>query len=190
MTFVASADRTTRYADPQADCVDHEVVKHNERQPHWSPPAYPGMIGNVHPEFLTFSGNPFPIPPMPDQPFPTLRETYDYLKDFSRPLLEQGKIRLNHEVVRVEEIDDSNGGGWGVVIKDWSGGGVEKEELWDAVVVATVWFDNPHFPNIDGLDTIMKAGKARHAISWAGPSGYEGKVLLSSIPSFPSRNGC
>lgn len=71
------------------------------------------MIGNVHPEFLTFSGNPFPIPPTPDQPFPTLRETYDYLKDFSRPLLEQGKIRLNHEVVRVEEIDDSNGGGWG-----------------------------------------------------------------------------
>lgn len=66
----------------------------------------------------------------------------------------------------------------GVVIKDWSGGGVEKEELWDAVVVATVWFDNPHFPNIDGLDTIMKAGKARHAISWAGPSGYEGKRVV------------
>jgi len=183
---VVSTDQSTRHhADPQADCVDHGVVKHNGRQSHWSSPAYPGMIGNVLPEFLTFSGNPFPIPPMPDQPFPTLRETYDYLKDFARLLFEQGKIRLNHEVVSVEEIDYSNGGGWRVVLKDWSGGGIEKEELWDAVVVATVWYDNPHFPNIDGLDTIMKAGKARHATSWAGPSGYEGKVLFPTIPLSP-----
>lgn len=147
------------------------------------------MIGNVLPEFLTFSGNPFPIPPRPDQSFPTLRETYDYLKDFSRPLFDQGKIRLNHEVVSVEEVDDRKGGGWKVTMKDWSGGGIEKVESWDAVVVATGWYDNPYFPIVDGFETIMKAGKARHAISWTGPGGYEGKVLFPSVPSSPHRSG-
>ncbi|KAL4063751.1 hypothetical protein V8B97DRAFT_1893959 [Scleroderma yunnanense] len=165
------------HADP-AECVNHEDVNHNDRPPHWSYPAYPGMIGNVLPEFLTFSGNPFPIPPRTGQPFPTLRETYDYLKDFARPLLEQKKIRLNHEVISAEEIHPRNGGGWKVVMKDWSEGGAEKEELWDAIVVTTVWFDNPNFPNTEGLDAIMKAGKARHAVSWTGPSGHEGKRIV------------
>ncbi|KAG6334858.1 hypothetical protein ID866_4234 [Astraeus odoratus] len=151
---------------------------HKDRRPRWRSPAYPGMIGNVHPEFLSFSEKPFPVPAEPSQPFPSLSETITYLKDFARPLQEQGRIRLNHEVVRVEEIDHCKGGGWRVVMKDWGQGGVEKEEQWDAIVVTTVWYDNPHYPSIDGLDAIRDAGKARHAISWSGPSGYEGKRVV------------
>jgi len=53
------------------------------RNPSWLSPAYKGLIGNVLPEFLTFSGHPFPEPPMtPHQPFPTLKETYEYLRSF------------------------------------------------------------------------------------------------------------
>ena len=74
-------------------------------------------------------------------------------------------------------------------MKDWSGGGIDKVESWDAVVVATGWYDNPYFPIVDGFEAIMKAGKARHAISWTGPGGYEGKVLFPSVPSSPHRSG-
>jgi len=26
------------------------------------------------------------------------------------------------------------------------------EETWDAVVITTVWFDNPYFPHVQGLE--------------------------------------
>ena len=139
------------------------------------------MIGNVIPEFLCFSGNPFPAPPRPDQPFPTLRETYDYVAAFARPLFD--KIRLHHEVIDVTEIEAEDGGGWRVVMIDWSGGrtGIRKEERWDAVVITTVWYDNEHYPNVDGLDEIRQTGRVRHAKTWRGPSGYEGKVGFMSF---------
>lgn len=162
-------------AVPDDDAGGHHT---DRRPPRWTSPAYPGMIGNVLPEFLAFSGQPFPPSPRPDQPFPTLQETHAYLRDFARPLLDQGKIRLNHEVVSVEEIDQRDGFGWRVVIRDWKQGGIEKEERWEAIVISTVWFDNPYFPRVDGLDAIKEAGRVRHAISWAGPKNYEGKRVL------------
>ncbi|KIK97591.1 hypothetical protein PAXRUDRAFT_136001 [Paxillus rubicundulus Ve08.2h10] len=145
----------------------------------WASPAYPGLIGNVLPEFLSFSGQPFP-PPRSGQQFPELLETYEYLNAFARPLFERGKIRLNHEVTRVDEVEEADGGGWRVVMTDWTAGesGVRKEEMWDAVVVTTVWFDNAYYPNVEGLDTIKETGRVRHAKTWRGPSGYEGKRVL------------
>lgn len=131
------------------------------------------------PEFLSFSGHPFPAPPEQDQPFPTLGETYDYLAAFARPLLESGKIRLHHEVVDAAEIQGEEGGGWRVVMIDWSKGdeaGERKEERWDAVVVTTVWYDNAYYPKVEGLDDVQQTGRVRHAKTWRGPSGYEGKV--------------
>lgn len=133
------------------------------------------------PEFLSFSGNPFPAPPRQDQPFPTLHETYDYIATFARPLFESGKIRLHHEVVDVSEVQgelEEEAGGWRVVMSDWSKAGisVRKEERWDAVVVTTVWYDNEYYPNVEGLDDIKQTGRARHAKTWRGPSSYEGKV--------------
>ncbi|KAF9235089.1 FAD/NAD(P)-binding domain-containing protein [Melanogaster broomeanus] len=149
----------------------------------WGSPAYPGLIGNVLPEFLSFSGHPFPAPPRSDQPFPTLLETYEYLNTFARPLFERGKIRLDHEVTRVEEVGEADGGGWRVVMTDWTAGGsgVRKEERWDAVVVTTVWFDNPYYPNVEGLDEVKETGQVRHAATWRGPGGYEGKRVVLPV---------
>ncbi|KIJ63997.1 hypothetical protein HYDPIDRAFT_91130 [Hydnomerulius pinastri MD-312] len=146
----------------------------------WDSPAYPGLIGNVLPEFLSFSGKPFPAPTRPDQPFPTLRETYDYLEDFARPFFETRKIRLNHEVTRVEEVEEADGGGWRVVMTDWTTGesGVRKEERWDAVIITTVWFENAYYPNVEGLHELKETGKVRHAKTWKGPNGYEGKRVV------------
>ncbi|KAG1879998.1 FAD/NAD(P)-binding domain-containing protein [Suillus subluteus] len=142
----------------------------------WSTPAYPGLIGNVIPEFLSFSEHPFPAPPREHQPFPTLAETNAYLKEFARPFIEN--IRLSFEVTGVEEVE---GGGWAVRMKNWNKGGAVSEETWDAVVITTVWFDNPHFPDIPGLQELQQQqpNKVQHAINWTGPhSDYEGKRVL------------
>jgi cation diffusion facilitator CzcD-associated flavoprotein CzcO len=138
-------------------------------------------MGNVLPEFLSFSGHPFPPPPTsPDQPFPDLIQTQSYLRKFAEPLFTTGKIRLNTEVVAVEQIGPD--GGWKVVLKDWTdqGKGREIEERWDAVVVATAWYDNPNWPETEGLEELRRKGIAKHAKIWDGPEEFKGKV------SFPS----
>lgn len=144
----------------------------------WPSPAYKGLIGNVLPEFLSFSEYPFPPSADHGQPFPTLTETHEYLRSFARPYVSSGAIRLNTEVIRLEEVP--RGGGWKVVIRDWNDGaeGQEVEENWDAVVVAIGWYDNPVWPETDGLEEVRKRGLARHAKRWRGPEGSEGKRLL------------
>ena len=165
----------------------HDVIRYFDEPknsesnggPRWPSPAYKGLIGNVLPEFLCFSQHPFPTPTSADhrQPFPTLMETHDYLRSFARPYLSSGAIRLNTEVVRVEEV--RGGGGWKVVVRDWNEGAErakEVEESWDAVVVAVGWYDNPVWPETDGLEELRKRGLAMHAKWWRGPEGCEGKV--------------
>ncbi|KAJ3756718.1 hypothetical protein EV360DRAFT_84693 [Lentinula raphanica] len=149
--------------------------------PHWPSPAYPNLIGNVLPEFLSFSEAPFPEPPStPHQPFPTLKETHDYLRKFADRYLEQGVIRLNTEVVKVEELPEHKG--WIVVTKDR---GSTKDEgnvvssVWDAVVVCTGWYDEPLWPPTEGIDVVKEKGIATHAKWYRGPSQkYAGKRVL------------
>jgi cation diffusion facilitator CzcD-associated flavoprotein CzcO len=152
-------------------------------KPRWPSPAYKGLIGNVLPEFLSFSGRPFPPPPTADegQPFPTLAETFAYLKSFAEPYLQSGLIRLNTEVALVEERPW--GQGWRVVLRDWSneGNGQEIEEIWDAVIVAVHWHDNPEWPDTPGLDQLRSLGLAKHAKEWRGPQGNENKVWMPRI---------
>lgn len=136
------------------------------------------MIGNVLPEFLSFSKFPFPSRESPDQPFPTLAETHNYLRAFARPFLDQGKIRLNSEATRIDELE--LGAGWRVSLRDWSDNGKGKitDEVWDAVVVANGWTDNPVWPETEGLEELRKKNLAKHAKYWQGPMSYNGKVRL------------
>jgi cation diffusion facilitator CzcD-associated flavoprotein CzcO len=138
-------------------------------------------MGNVLPRFLSFSGNPFPAPPSaPTQPFPDLVQTQAYLFEFSRPL--RGSIRLNIEVVGVDEVE-GEGAGWKVVMKDWSteGGGKEITEHWDAVVIATAWYDNPKWPDTQGLEGLREAGIARHAREWMGAGRRYGEEFVGKV---------
>ena len=148
-------------------------------KPLWPSPAYPGLVGNVLPQFLSFSGFPFPerTNKYPHQPFPTLTETHEYLRSFADPFVKSGKIRLNWEVVRVEE-EIQNDGQWKVYMKDWNGDANGKEcvETWDAVVVAVGWYDNPVWPDTDGFDVIKAKSCTIHAKDWRGPKGFDDKV--------------
>ncbi|KAF8977886.1 hypothetical protein BDQ17DRAFT_1449904, partial [Cyathus striatus] len=153
--------------------------------PRWPSPAYQNLTGNVLPTFLSFSSYPpFPTPPnSPNQPFPTLQETHEYLRMFAAPFVASGKIKLNTEVVRVEELPPVEGGdtgGWKVILRDWGNDkqGEEREEHWDAVAVAVGWYDNPVWPSTPGLDILRDKGVAKHAKEWRGAKGYEGKKIL------------
>jgi cation diffusion facilitator CzcD-associated flavoprotein CzcO len=67
-------------------------------------------------------------------------------------------------------------------MNDWSsqGNGREIVEEWDAVVIATAWYDNPNWPETEGLEELRKKGIAKHAKVWKGPDGFKGKVRLFS----------
>ncbi|KAF8722728.1 hypothetical protein AX14_009636 [Amanita brunnescens Koide BX004] len=152
-------------------------------KPRWRSPAYPGLVGNVLPQFLSYSGFPFPerTKEHPHQPFPTLMETYEYLRSFADPFIKKGNIRLNWEVVKVEEEeDDKTEGGWKVHLRNWNedANGMECIETWDAVVVAVGWYDNPVWPDTDGIDVIKAKGCAIHARDWRGAEEYENKRVL------------
>ncbi|TFK24577.1 FAD/NAD(P)-binding domain-containing protein [Coprinopsis marcescibilis] len=147
------------------------------KKPYWPSPAYKGLIGNVLPRHVSFSGAPFPLPPNTDegQPYPTLTETHAYLKGLAAPYVASGRIRVNTEVVRVEER--AWGEGWTVFLKDWSdeGRGRETTEVWDAVVICVNWYDHPVWPDIEGLGALRNKGLASHAKWWRGPKGRKGK---------------
>ena len=40
------------------------------------------------------------------------------------------------------------------------------------------WYDNPVWPDTEGLEELRKRGLARHAKWWRGPEGCEGKVSV------------
>ncbi|KAF7300464.1 hypothetical protein HMN09_00930400 [Mycena chlorophos] len=143
----------------------------------WPSPAYEGLIGNVLPEFLSFSAHPpFPEPPSTKdgQPFPSLTETQEYLRAFAAPLLAAGRIRLGLEVLRVEELPQREG--WRVLLRDRDG--KEAEEQWDAVVVAVAFYDNEAYPDTPGVDALRVNGLTAHCRTWRGPQGYDGKRVL------------
>ena len=82
--------------------------------------------------------------------------------------------------MRLEEVRD---GGWKVVASDWNEGNEGREEVeesWDAIVVTIGWYDNPVWPDTEGLEDLRKRGLARHAKWWRGPEGCEGKVSVLS----------
>ncbi|KAJ7641213.1 hypothetical protein FB45DRAFT_1053780 [Roridomyces roridus] len=145
-------------------------------RPFWPSPAYPELIGNVLAEYLSFSNYPFPEPRSEIHPYPSLAETHQYLKRFAEPL--RSHIRLSTEVVWVDELPESRG--WSVTTRDWREGenGVESVEIWDAVVIATSWYDHPSWPDTPGLPEARAAGLATHAQTWNGPDGYEGKHVV------------
>lgn len=126
------------------------------------------------PEFLSFSSHPpFPDPPTaPNQPFPSLKETYDYLELFANPFLADGRIHCNTEVLQVEERPDRQ---WNVVLQREES---ETQEVWDAIVICTGWHSTPYWPSTDGLSTLRKTGLAMHAKDWIGVEfhGLHGKV--------------
>ncbi|KAN0063331.1 hypothetical protein ACQY0O_004496 [Thecaphora frezii] len=164
---------------------------------HWPSPAYLNLRGNVLPEYLQFTGHPFP-PPAHGETFPTLKETHDYLCSFAEPL--RHHIKCGIEVVRAEELID---GGWEVEWKDWntaahgsiateangsaaaassaqSNGPHPKTSVhhFDRVVIACGWYDTPLYPRAEGIDEARRAGFVHHAKHYRDSETYRGKKVV------------
>ncbi|KAF9526802.1 hypothetical protein CPB83DRAFT_794326 [Crepidotus variabilis] len=157
-----------------------DISKTKDLNGRFPSPAYKGLVGNVLPEFLGFSGFPFPTPSTsPHQPFPTLVDTQAYLLDFAEPYKKSGHIKLDREAISVEEMtSDNQNGAWKVVVKDWKNGGQTAVQYWDAVVIAVGQYDNPVWPQIEGMDALKEAGLATHAKWYKGPEECEGKKIF------------
>jgi cation diffusion facilitator CzcD-associated flavoprotein CzcO len=75
-------------------------------------------------------------------------------------------------------VEETTNGDWEVSWKLWEQDGTytEGKENWDAVVIATAWYDHAKWPDIQGLESARAAGLAVHAVQWKGPDAYAGKV--------------
>ncbi|EIN09189.1 FAD/NAD(P)-binding domain-containing protein [Punctularia strigosozonata HHB-11173 SS5] len=145
---------------------------------YWPSPAYTNLRGNVLPRFLTYSGHPFP-PLAEGETFPSLLETHEYLASFAKPL--RPHIRCNIEVQGVWELpptETNKPGGWRVNYRDWNRGGEVVESHWDAVVVATGWYDWPVYPPVPGIKEAAKAGRVHHTRWYRGPAPYAHKRVV------------
>lgn len=143
-------------------------------RPLWPSPAYPALRGNVLPRFLSLGGAPpFPAPSDPNDAFPSLSETQDYLEGIAKPL--RNHIRCNIECLDVRELPgrqpDQNR--WAVRVRNWNKtGGPYRTEYYDAVISSIGWTDRPLFPRLPGLEEAKAAGLIDHCKWYRGPEVY------------------
>lgn len=152
--------------------------------PRFPSPAYPALIGNVYPRFVSFSGQPFPALAH-GETFPTLDETFRYLTAVAEPL--RPRIKTKREVKAVWELPSAvNGvtaapdalpasGGWLVHTLDHSTTPpTPLYEHFDAVSFAPSFTTHANWPDVPGLaDAIARVpGKIHHAKWYRTPEPF------------------
>ncbi|CAO1637211.1 unnamed protein product [Parajaminaea phylloscopi] len=143
--------------------------------PRFPSPAYPKLIGNVYPRFLTFSGAPWPALPNGEK-FPTLEETYNYIASVAKPL--HSRIKTKRKVEQVWELpvikEDGassslpRAGGHLVLTRDYSVNPPRAlYEHFSAVHFCPSFTTHPLYPNIPGLAAALKTVPRRiHHAKW------------------------
>ncbi|KAG0430525.1 hypothetical protein HPB47_022620 [Ixodes persulcatus] len=94
-----------------------------------------------------------------------------YIKSYADHFGVTRKIRLRHEVLRVTQAEDYDSTGrWDVVVKDHNGN-VERQETFDAVLVASGHNGFPNVPTFKGLEKFK--GKIVHTHSLKAPDQFK-----------------
>ncbi|EXJ82443.1 hypothetical protein A1O3_06256 [Capronia epimyces CBS 606.96] len=138
-------------------------------------PIYDGLESNIPSPVMQYSDYPFvnktPL-------LPRHHEVLQYLRDYASDV--QDHISFNSEVIAVSPSSPSARSKWTLTIRHVDSG-IQHEEQYDAVVVATGRYDHPFVPEIPGLeewkqqhpDTII------HSKFYRNPSAFiDKKVLL------------
>ncbi|KAG0417284.1 hypothetical protein HPB47_005729 [Ixodes persulcatus] len=95
----------------------------------------------------------------------------EYIKSYADHFGVTSKIRLRHEVLRVTQAEDYDyAGRWDVVVKDLNGN-VERQETFDAVLVASGHNGFPNVPTFKGLEKFK--GKIVHTHSLKVPDQFK-----------------
>ena len=104
----------------------------------------------------------------------------DYLEDYALDL--RPFLRLGTQVTKVTPGEFR--GTWRVATKNIKDE-TTKEDIYDAVVVASGHYDDPFIPDIPGLSqwSATYPGSVTHSKFYRRPSKYENKVSLAINPA-------
>ncbi|KAM3257196.1 hypothetical protein ACQJBY_049494 [Aegilops geniculata] len=111
--------------------------------------------------------------------FPTHREVYCYLREFCHAFGLADAVRLNTRVTRVAAVPTSSTHQWAVRTVHLGGTATdeeEKEEVFDAVVVATGHYSQPKLPSINGMEDWRR--RQLHSHSYRTPEPFRGEVVV------------
>lgn len=108
--------------------------------------------------------------------YPVHREMYCYLRDFCDAFGLLDAVRLNTRVLRVAMAMPTSSTRQWEVRSVHLGDGNEKEEVFDAVVVATGHYSQPKLPNIKGMDEWRR--KQMHSHWYRTPEPFRGEVVV------------
>ncbi|KAK4751753.1 hypothetical protein SAY87_020551 [Trapa incisa] len=122
--------------------------------------------------------------------FPGHAEVLSYLKGFARDFAVEEMVRFDTEVVKVELLGggggEEHGGRWRVKSRkttttktdgiDWSGGGEESDEVFDAVVVCNGHNTEPRIAECPGIQ--RWPGKQIHSHNYRTPEPFKDLVVV------------
>ncbi|KAM0926740.1 hypothetical protein ACQ4PT_003361 [Festuca glaucescens] len=109
--------------------------------------------------------------------YPVHREMYCYLRDFCDAFGLLDAVRLNTRVLRVAAAVPASS-----LTRQWAvrsvhlGDGDEKEEVFEAVVVATGRYSQPKLPSIVGMEEWRR--RQMHSHSYRTPEPFRGDVVI------------
>lgn len=177
-------DADTLGLEKRTGYASHQWPIESATHPRFPSPAYPALIGNLYPRFVSFSGQPFP-PVQEVDVFPTLDETFKYLKTVAEPL--RRRIKTKREVKDVWElpsprrgkVSDVDGlphsGGWLVHTLDHSTTpSTSLYEHFDAVTFAPSFTTHANWPQVPGLGAAIEQvpSKVHHAKWYRTPEPF------------------
>lgn len=142
--------------------------KFDESQPDGGGVAYRSLHTNTSKWMGVFSDFPFPE----DAPaFPSRARMLQYLHDYADHFNLRPCIRLETAVERVRPAPD---GRWEVTVRPK--GGEPESRLFDAVVVASGFYPEPHQPELPGQARFQ--GEVLHSMAYKGPERFAGRQVI------------
>ncbi|KAK8100974.1 hypothetical protein PG999_011348 [Apiospora kogelbergensis] len=162
-------------------CPETEVQKDENGKPLFPSPMYDQLHTNIPASLMQFSDLPLTTPD-DRRVFPSRQRVQAYLQDYAAEV--RGLVRFSTAVLDVRPDDASTRTPrWHVRSRDLlapdSDAG-EKSEIFDAVVVASGHYNEPHIPSAAGLAEFVAAhpGVVRHSKQYRTPEPHRGHRVL------------
>lgn len=131
---------------------------------------WPSMHTNTCREMTQFSD----LPHAPGTPlYPSNQAMLHYLDRYAEAFDLQSRIRLRSRVISIER---SVGGDW--IVRSVTDDGVEQDEVFSHVVVASGRFSKPKLPEVSGLASFTGSSGVAHTFHYKKPHRYVGQRVL------------
>lgn len=159
-----------------------KVQRDEDGKPLFPSPMYDQLNTNIPAALMQFSDLPLTTPE-DRRVFPTRQRVQAYLQEYAADV--RDRIRFSTIVLDVRPDDASTRTPrWHLRSRDLlagdGGGGAERTETYDAVVVASGHYNEPHVPAVAGLREFVAAhpGVVRHSKQYRTPEPHRGHKVL------------